>query len=167
MPSKKQVPLNLEKLIENLENAGIKYILIGGMAAIAHGAPLFSFDLDIIHEKSPENIQKIKDLLISLDALQRRPNDQRLKPDFDVLKGSGHMLLSTRFGPMDILGAVEKGLSYEELKNNVVEIEFHGFKIHVLDLETLIELKRASARPEDRQRLIILEQTLAQLKKKI
>lgn len=165
MPSKKPIPLNLEKLIENLEEAGIKYILIGGMAAIAHGAPLFSFDLDIIHEKSPENIQKIKELLISLDALQRRPDTRKLKPDFDALKGSGHMLLTTRFGPMDILGSVEKGLGYEELKNNVVEIEFHGFKIHVLDLETLIELKKVSTRPEDRQRLKILEQTLAQLKK--
>ncbi len=160
MVSKKQIPLDLKSLIEKLEEAGIKYILIGGMAAIAHGAPLFSFDLDIIHERSLENIKKLKDMLISIEAYQRRPDNLMIAPDFNALKGSGHQLLSTKFGPMDILGAVEKGLGFEDLVKNVVEIEFHGFKVHVLDLKTLIELKRHSNRPEDQQRLAILEQTL-------
>ncbi|MCG8619417.1 MAG: hypothetical protein MI802_24610, partial [Desulfobacterales bacterium] len=75
----------------------------------------------------------------------------------------GHILLSTRFGPMDILGAIEKGLGYEELIHHVVEIDFHGFRLHVLDLETLIELKEVSSRPEDRQRLQILKDTLKQI----
>ncbi len=164
MVSKKQIPLDLEKLIENLNKSNIKYILIGGMAAIAHGAPVFTFDLDIVHERSDDNLEKIKALLISLDARQRRPDDLKLKPDFDALKGSGHMLLSTQFGPMDILGAIEKGLGYDELINHVIEIEFHGFKVHVLDLETLIELKKESTRPEDRHRLSILESTLKQIR---
>ncbi|MCG8634762.1 MAG: hypothetical protein MI863_13095 [Desulfobacterales bacterium] len=164
MVSKKQIPLDLEKLIENLSKSGIKYILIGGMAAIAHGAPVFTFDLDIVHERSDENLKKIKDLLISLDACQRRPDDMKLTPDFEALKGTGHILLSTRFGPMDILGAIEKGFGYDDLINHVIEIEFHGFNIHVLDLETLIELKKESTRPEDRHRLSILEDTLKQIK---
>ncbi len=165
MPSKKQKPLDLEKLIENLNKAGIKYILVGGMAAIAQGSPVLTFDLDIVHEKSAANIQKIKDLLVSLDAYQRRPDNLKLKPDFDALKGTGHMLLSTKYGPMDILGSIEKDLGYEELIKNIVKIEFHGHKIHVLDLETLVELKRDSARPEDKQRLRILEETLNQILK--
>ncbi len=107
--------------------------------------------------------KKIKELLISLDAYQRRPDDLKLNPDFDALQGSGHMLLSTKFGPMDVQGAIEKGLGYEELIRNVIKIEFHGFEIHVLDLETLIELKRESTRPEDIQRLKILEETLEQI----
>ncbi len=164
MVSKRQVPLDLEKLIENLDKSNIKYILIGGMAAIAHGAPVFTFDLDIVHERSDDNLEKIKDLLISLDAYQRRPDDLKLKPDFDALRGTGHMLLSTQFGPMDILGAIEKGLGYDELIDNVIEIEFHGFKIHVLDLETLIELKKESTRPEDQHRLNILKNTLEQIR---
>ncbi len=164
MVSKRQVPLNLEKLIENLHKSKIEYILIGGMAALAHGAPVFTFDLDIVHKRSDGNLEKIKDLLISLDAYQRRPDDLKLKPDFDALKGTGHMLLSTRFGPMDILGKIEKGLGYDELINHVIEIEFHSFKIHVLDLETLIELKKESTRPEDQHRLSILENTLEQIR---
>ena len=108
MPLEKQKPLELEKLIEKLNKAGIKYILVGGMAAVAQGSPVLTFDLDIVHEKSVTNIQKIKDLLISIKAYQRRPDNFKLKPDFDVLQGTGHMLLSTQYGPMDILGAIEK-----------------------------------------------------------
>jgi len=160
MALKKQNALNIRKLIEQLESSGIKYILIGGMAAIANGAPIFSFDVDILHERSSENLQKLKTLLISLDAYQRRPDDLKLKPDFGALKGTGHMLLSTKYGPLDILGSIEKGLGYEELINNIIEIEFYGFKIHILDLETLIELKKESTRPKDKQRLKILEETL-------
>ena len=163
MPSKKQIPLDLEKLINQLEKAGIKYILVGGMAAIAQGAPLFSFDLEIVHERSEGNTEKIKHLLTQLDAYQRRYDDLKLKPDFDALKGSGHMLLSTKFGPLDILGSIEKGLGYEELIDNVIEIDFHGHTLHVLNLETLIDLKQASTRVEDQQRLKILKETLAQI----
>jgi hypothetical protein len=165
MQSKKQIPLDLEKLIENLGKSKIKYILVGGMAAVAHGSPVLTFDLDIVHEKSDANTQKIKDLLISLDAYQRRPDDLKLKPDFEALQGTGHMLLSTKYGPMDILGAIEKGLGYEELIENIIKIEFHGFEIHVLDLKTLIELKRESKRPEDKQRLKILEETFEEVMK--
>ncbi len=164
MPSKKQTPLNLEKLIENLNKAGIKYILVGGIAAVSHGAPVLTFDLDIVHERSLTNIQKIKDLLVSLDAHQRRPDDLIIKPDFDALKDTGHQLLSTKYGPMDLLGAIEKGLGYDELMKNIVKIEFHGHEIHVLDLETLVELKRESTLPEDIQRLKILEETLKQIR---
>lgn len=55
MPLEKQKPLELEKLIERLNKAGIKYILVGGMAAVAQGSPVLTFDLDIVHEKSPDD----------------------------------------------------------------------------------------------------------------
>ncbi len=58
MPSKRQIPLDLEKLIENLEKYEIKYILVGGMAAVAQGSPVLTFDLDIVHEKSQSNTKK-------------------------------------------------------------------------------------------------------------
>jgi len=163
MVSKRQEPLDLGKLLKKINEAGVKYILVGGMAAVAQGSPVLTFDLDIVHERSSNNIKRIKDLLISIDAYQRRPGDLKLQPDFDALMGTGHMLLSTIYGPMDLLGAIEKGLGYDDLITNVVSVDFHGFEIHVLDLETLIELKKESTRPEDKQRLLILEETLKQI----
>ena len=80
----------------------------------------------------------------------------------NALRGKGHMLLSTCFGPLDILAVIEKGLGYDELLKNTVEIEFQNFKIHVLSLETIIDLKKKSKRPDDQYRLQILEETLRQ-----
>ncbi len=76
------------------------------------------------------------------------------------------MLLSTCFGPFDILGIIEKGFGYDELVTNTIEIDFQGYKVRVLDLETLIELKRESKRPEDQLRLAILQKALKQIDSK-
>lgn len=58
------------------------------------------------------------------------------------------------------------GKTYEDLLDHTVEIEFRGRQVHVLTLETLIDLKRVSKEPGDRQRLSVLEETLGQLKEK-
>jgi len=48
-----------------------------------------------------------------------------------------------------------------------VEIEFRGHSIRVLDLKMLIELKRTSKDPKDKQRLPVLEETLRQLEEEL
>ncbi len=101
-------------------------------------------------DKTSTNSQKIEALLSKTNAYQRRPDDLVIKPNTDALKVSGRLLLSTKYGSIDYLGSVEKGIDY------------HGRTIKILSLQTLIELKRESTRPEDRQRLKILEETLDQ-----
>lgn len=54
--------------------------------------------------------------------------------------------------------------AYEDLLEHTVEIEFRGHTLRVLDLKTLIELKRASKDLKDKQRLPVLEETLRQMK---
>ncbi|RLC14549.1 MAG: hypothetical protein DRH93_20640 [Deltaproteobacteria bacterium] len=164
MPSnKKQTPAaDLSLLLKELKKAEVDFILVGGVAAVAQGAPIMTFDLDIVHCRSNENIIKIEKFLKSVNAFQRRPDEKVIEPDMNALRGKGHMLLSTCFGPLDILAVIEKGLGYDELLKNTVEIEFQNFKIHVLSLETIIDLKKKSKRPDDQYRLQILEETLRQ-----
>ena len=165
MPSnnkQRQAKADLSRLIKELKKADIEFILVGGVAAVAQGAPVTTFDLDVVHERTPENIKKIKNLLKTIGAYQRRPDNKILEPDLKALKKGGHMLLSTCFGPFDILGVIEKGFGYDELLPNTIEIDFQGYKIRVLNIETLVELKRESKRPEDRLRLAVLEKVLHQ-----
>ena len=70
------------------------------------------------------------------------------------------MLLTTCFGALDILGVIEKGLGFDELLPSTVELEFKGHKIHVLNLETMVALKRETTIPEEQYRLQIYEETL-------
>jgi predicted nucleotidyltransferase len=154
----------LSALLNGLIDAGIEFILVGGLAAVVHGAPITTMDVDIVHRQTAENIAKLLDFLKSIDAYHRRLDDKLIEPTVEHITSRGHALFTTRFGPLDVLAIIEEGRSYEELIDHTVEIEFRGHTIRVLDLETLIQLKRSSKDPRDNQRLPVLEETLRQIK---
>jgi predicted Zn-dependent protease len=82
MASKKLSPQapDLSALIEGLCEAGIEYIIVGGLAAVAQGAPVTTFDLDIVHRQTEENIRKLLTFLKSISARLRRPDDKIIEP---------------------------------------------------------------------------------------
>ncbi len=164
MPSRKKKPqaANLSALLKGLSEAGIDFIVVGGLAAVAQGAPVTTFDLDIVHKQTDGNIKRLLAFLKSIDAYQRRPDDKIITPTEKDLKAKGHLLLSTRLGPLDILAFIEQDRDYRELLADAVEIELYGNKVYVLSLQTLIELKQNSKDPADRYRLPILKETIRQ-----
>jgi hypothetical protein len=165
MPSRNKKPAgtDLSAILDGLLQAEIRFILVGGLAAVVQGAPVTTMDIDILHQRSKENIAKLISFLKSIDATHRRPDDKVLKVKEDDISGTGHALLMTRLGPLDCLGAIEGGRTYDDLLGRTVEIEFRGRPLLVLDLKTLVYLKRDSKNPGDRQRLSVLEETLRQM----
>jgi hypothetical protein len=165
MPTKiKKTPVaDLSAIIEGLIKAEVKFILVGGLAAVIQGAPITTMDVDIVHSRSPENISKLFAFLKSIDATYRRPDTKIIAPKEEDFSGMGHALFSTRIGPLDILAFIEESKTYEDLLKHTIEIEFRGHTIQVLDIKMLIELKRKSKDPKDKQRLPVLEETLRQM----
>ena len=161
--SAKPTSANLSEILERLIDAGVDFILVGGLAAVVQGAPVTTMDVDIVHNQTPENIAKLLDFLKSVDAYHRRPDDKLIQPKERDLSGKGHALFVTRFGPLDVLAVIEEGKGYGELIEHTIEVDFRGRTIRVLDLKMLIQLKRTSRDPKDRQRLPVLEETLRQL----
>ena len=157
--------VNLGAILEGLIEAGVDFILVGGLAAVIQGAPVTTMDVDIVHNQSPKNIAKLLSFLKSIDAFHRRPDDKVIEPKEGDISGMDHALFTTQLGPLDILAVIEEGRAYGDLLEHTVEIEFRNHTIRVLDLKMLIQLKRNSTDPKDRQRLPVLEETLRQLKK--
>ncbi|MBN2010700.1 hypothetical protein JW960_15240 [candidate division KSB1 bacterium] len=166
MQSSKNKPTsaNLSSILEELLKANIHFILVGGLAAVVQGAPVSTIDVDIVYDRSNENITKLLTLLNSLDATYRRPDDKVIQPKEADFQTKGHRLFATRLGPLDVLAFIEENKLYEDLIEHTIDIEFRGHTLHVLDLETLIELKRTSNDLRDKQRLPVLEETLRQIK---
>jgi len=160
MPSRSESPqaADLSALLEGLCEARIEFIVVGGLAAVIQGAPVTTFDLDIVHRQTDENIQKLFKFLKSIDSYLRRPDDRIIEPTAEDLKA--------KYGPLDVLAFIEKGHGFEELIANSTEIDFHSYKVSVLNLETILELKRDSKDPRDRQRLPIYEETLKLIRDK-
>ena len=165
MSSKNKKPqiLDLSALLKGLNEAGVEFIVVGGMAAVVQGAPITTFDLDIVHRQTDENIKKLIKFLKSIDAYLRRPDDKLIRPDERDFYSEGHVLLTTCIGPLDVLAVIEKNLGFDDLLPNSVKIQFQGHKVYVLNLETIVALKRESKDPKDQYRLPILEETLHQI----
>jgi len=155
---------DLSAILEGLIKADVKFILVGGLAAVVQGAPVTTMDVDIVHKRSSENIGKLLGFLKSISAFHRRPDDKVIQPTERDISGEGHALFATRLGPIDVLSVIEEGKTYDDLIEHTVDVKFRGHTIKVLDLKMMIELKRASRDPKDKQRLPVLEETLRQLK---
>lgn len=161
--NRKSTGSDLSALLEGLLSSGVKFVLVGGLAAVVQGAPITTMDVDIVHNRSSENIAKLLAFLKSIDAYHRRPDDKVIEPKENDLSGMGHALLTTRLGPLDVLAVVEDGKTYEDLLEHAIEIEFRSYKIRILDLRALVELKKNSRDARDKQRLPVLEEALRQL----
>jgi len=168
MPTGGRKPTNagLSEILVGLLEAGVDFILVGGLAGVIQGAPVTTMDVDIVHSQSPENIARLRAFLKSVDAVHRRFDDKLIEPKEQDLSGKGHVLLTTRIGPLDVLAVIEGGRSYWDLLEHTVDIDFRGHTLRVLDLKTLIELKKTSADPKAKQQLPVLRETLRQLEEK-
>lgn len=62
-----QSPRYLE-LLERLDRGKVRFIVVGGVAAILEGAPITTLDLDVVYERSPENLERLLEVLESVEA---------------------------------------------------------------------------------------------------
>ncbi len=153
---------NLETLLTTLASSDVEFIVVGLLAAVAQGAPVTTHDLDIVHRRTPENIARLLDVLVNVLDAQYRGHAEVLRPTAEILAGTGHSLLKTKLGPLDVLGTIEGGRDYDALLPGSVRVEVSGHTVHVLGLATMIEIKRGSTRVKDQMILPVLEETLRQ-----
>lgn len=120
-----------------------------------------TFDLDVVHARNSDNIARLLSALEELDAVYRFQPERQLRPAESHLAGPGHQLLLTKFGPLDVLGMIGKSRTFEDLRPHaqIMEIE-PGIALHVLDLETLIQIKEELGSQKDAAVLPVLRQAL-------
>jgi hypothetical protein len=153
-------------IFETLSKYKVDFIVVGGVCGVLHGAPVTTFDLDIVHSRAQENLDRLLPALEELDAYYRERPDQRLRPDLAQLSSPGHQLLMTRSGPLDLLGTIGAGHGYGDLLEYSGEMEIGEFRLRVLSLEKLIEVKEEMGFEKDKAILPILRQTLLEKRKR-
>ncbi|MBI5479348.1 MAG: hypothetical protein HY906_10855 [Deltaproteobacteria bacterium] len=139
----------------------VEFIVVGGVAAVLQGAPIATFDLDVVHRRTPENIARALAALAAMHARYRDLTGRVLTPTATALATPGHQLLLTDHGPLDVLGAIGNGLGYDDLVGDSTTMDVGQLQLRVLDLATVIALKEQLGRDKDRAALAVLRQTLA------
>jgi hypothetical protein len=141
---------DLEALLRALQDAGIAAMVVGGAAAVIHGAPVTTQDLDIIPRLGPGDDDRLLALLERLDArFQPVLPGRELAPARQHLAAGGQLDLVTNLGPLDVLCRLHDRRGYDELLPHRRELVDGDLRVRVIDLATIIEIKRSTGRARD------------------
>jgi hypothetical protein len=150
------------EILLRLADAHVEAIVVGMAAAVIQGVPTMTWDLDVVHHRTPDNIKRLLGVLNDIDAVARG-DSRRLRPNASHLMGPGHILLETRFGDFDCLGAIDGSRAYEDLLEGSVQLELDGRQLRVIGLGELLQIKKRAGRPKDLAGIPYIEATIAEL----
>ena len=153
--------LKVESLLKELHRLEVEFVIIGGMAAVAHGSAYLTVDLDLCYSRKKENLEKLAQTLEPFHPLLRgAPQNLPFSLDVSTFKSGLNFTLATDLGDLDLLGEVAGLGGYAEVLSFSEELELFGMRCKVLTLEGLIKAKRAVGRAKDLRLLPELEALL-------
>lgn len=138
------------QLLKALSEAGVEFVIVGGIAAIAHGAAHITEDIDICYLRSPENLTRLADALKPLNPqLRGAPPGLPFRLDAPTLRAGLNFTLATVFGDLDLLGEISGLGTYENVKAQSIEVTMDETPVSILNLDGLITSKHAAGRAKD------------------
>ncbi len=145
-------------IMRRLQAHRVRFILVGGLAAKAHGSPTLTVDIDICYARDRENLERLAAALGELGAVLRgAPRDLPFHPDRQTLERGDVFTLTTDHGDLDILGTPAGTGGFAELDANAEDALLgDDLVVRVASLDDLIRMKRSAGRPKDRVELEIL-----------
>lgn len=147
-----------EHILAALVAAGVRFVVIGGVAATVHGSARFTNDIDFCYDTAPDNLGRLVRLLNAWHAYLR--GVERGLPfvlDERALRTTPLMTLTTDVGDIDLLDVVPGVGAYEAAVARSEVVTIGAVEFRSLTLDALIDAKRAAGRPKDREHLIELE----------
>lgn len=147
-----------------LEQAGVRYVVVGGLAVVLHGSPRMTVDLDLVVDLAPEPALRAMEVLSSLGLLPRLPvpagafADEGLRRQWIEKR---HLQVFSLYDPVDPFREVdvfaEAPLPFEDLFGDAEVVVADGVPVRVASLQHLITMKQAAGRPQDERDVAALQ----------
>lgn len=142
---------NLHELLGPLVRHGVDFVLIGGMAGIAHGSNYPSFDLDVLYARGRTNVERLVGALEEIGVrLRGAAEDLPFLLDVRAIENGANFAFVTPYGDLDVLADAAGMPPYEDLRSAAVEREISGHAVRVASIDHLIAMKRAANRTKDK-----------------
>jgi len=136
-------------IIGTLNRHGVRFVVIGGIAAGVQGVVWATADLDVCYARSRANLERLAAALAELEAEPAEaPDGVVVHLDARTLRNGDWWTLTTRFGRLDCLGEPAPGITYETIAERARTIRASE-TYQVAAFEDLLAMKRAANRPKD------------------
>jgi len=150
--------MQFKTLLVALVANNVEFVIIGGLAATLHGSARVTYDLDIVYNRTPENLAKIVAALSPYKPyLRGAPEGLPFKFDVETLKRGLNFTFTTSVGPIDLLGELSGIGSYAAVRSRASTATMFDGAYLFIDLEGLITSKKAAGRPKDLETIAELE----------
>lgn len=159
-----EAPLDADPMLQCLLRHEVRFVVIGGFAAVVHGSPFPTEDLDITPDVGLDNLARLSGALHDLGAKVRTqgiPEGLPFDHDAESLAAAGVWNLTTRFGDLDISFVPTGTTGYSDLIKDATAVSARNVRIPVASLADVIRSKQAANRPKDQRVLPVLREILA------
>jgi len=156
-----------QEIFATLDRHGVRYVLIGGLAAVLHGSAHVTTDVDVVPEEAVRNLERLSSALKELDARIRvagEPDGVPFDHTAESLARVRVWNLQTSKGDLDIAFQPSGTRGYDDLRRDVVLMRVRGVDVPVASLADVIRSKEAAGRERDRAVLPGLRELLDRLK---
>ena len=141
-----------ERILQVLERHGVDYVLIGGAAAVVHGSPHLTQDVDVCPAVERDNLERLAGALVELDA---RVGAQGVEEPL-LFDRSAQFLakcqvwnLSTIYGELDLSCRPSGTDGYDDLRRSAVVVDLGEVAVMVASLADIVRSKEAANREKD------------------
>ncbi|MBA3300469.1 MAG: hypothetical protein H0T15_01245 [Thermoleophilaceae bacterium] len=141
-----------EGILAILEEEGVAYVVIGGIAAGFYGSRRNTDDLDVVPQPGIQNARRLERALARLEADFRGIGSKEMGIDLDAatLANGANFTLTTNRGDLDVMPLTEGGLSWDQISRSAQRFDLGGgFEIPAVSKDQLIAMKRAAGRRQD------------------
>lgn len=132
-------------LLDDLNQAGVRYVLVGGIAVIRHGVVRGTRDIDAVFAPDDENLERIGRLIKAWSAT--RQDGSPLPADAISPERSVH--LKTPHGDLDLLAEKTAGIRFADLLDRAEVHRVDGVEAPICSLADLVAMKRSVGRERD------------------
>jgi hypothetical protein len=146
-------------MVRQLIEQRVEFVVIGGLAMIAHGSAYVTKDLDVCYRRTPANIAALAAALALHDPyLRGAPPGLPFRFDAPTIHAGLNFTLTTSLGDIDLLGEVSGIGDYVKVLTLSTGMELYGLTVQVLSVDGLIAAKKAAGRTKDKLHLLELEE---------
>ena len=152
-----------EEMFRVLAEHGVRFVVVGGFAAILHGAPYGTFDVDVVPAVDRANLSALSGALSEMHArvwTTDVPEGLSFEHSGESLGRAKTWNLVTDHGRLDVTFEPSGTRGFDDLRRDAVSLQVMGHPVDVASLADVVRSKQAAGRPKDELVLPVLREML-------